>query len=102
MAKPRQRKLTTKAYIRQVGQHLEIEAPYNSNFVASLNHDIPKLAKTWVPDIKCTDPDHHGCAGRWQISINHKQDAIKLVQSFYPITIVVDGNGTNQLRWNTI
>lgn len=96
------RKLTTKAYARQVGTKIEIEAPYNNKFVMALNADIPKLAKQWKSNVKCTDLSHHGCNGRWIISMGFKRHVIELLEAYYPIVEVHDTNGKSIRKWRGI
>ena len=102
MPKSKQLKLTTRAIAKVVGNKLEIEAPYNARFVSQLNHDIPQLAKQWIADVPCTDSTHHGCRGRWRISLNHKQEAIDALKAFYPIVVLTDINGTHTMKWQGV
>lgn len=102
MSRPRRTPTKARAYARQVGTKLEIEAPYSSKFVTALNADIPKLAKQWKEDVPCTDANHHCCKGRWIISIGFKYHAIELLKAFYPIVEVSDTTGTHTHKWNGI
>ena len=81
-----QRKLTVKAIVRQqLDGTITIEAPFNSRFVNSLKAAIHMTLRTWMPDVECTDTEHHLCNGRWVIDSQASQEGITILRNFYPI-----------------
>lgn len=99
-----QRKNTVKAIVVQkLDGTIEIEAPFNAKFVSAIKGGVHMNLRTWVPDVECTDPEHHMCTGRWVIAGQAKLDAVTIIRNFYPLVEEQTlGSGTIVHKWEGI